>query len=233
MRKVFISAVALLLAGSVAVAQSPEPSGQERTEAKPSFAFLQLDSVVQPGEVAAAGDIISVTRQFPNWLLRCTVRPSIDKRVCSVEQARSADGGALVWRIAPNVQKETVSLFALPTTFDADRGLQLRFDDFSKEITRGSFLCNDEACIAGIPFDGVVAKAMMEAKSVNFAWFEKGTGKQIVIEMPLHGLSDAAGAAANDPFGRDISYRVAAEKKKLAKQAKGKKPAEAKKTKDK
>lgn len=233
MRNVFLSAVALLLAGGVAMAQSPEPSDQQKTAAKPSFAFLQLDSVVRPGEVPAAGDIIGVTRQFPNWLLRCTVRPSIDKRVCSVEQARSADGGALVWRIAPNAQKETVSLFALPTTFDADRGLQLRFDDFSKEIGKDSFLCNDEACIAGIPFGGVVAKAMMESKSVTFAWFEKGAARQIVVEMPLQGLSDAATAAANDPFGRDVSYRVAAEKKKLAKQAKGKKPAESKKTKDK
>lgn len=212
MRKTIIISALALMHTVGAFAESPADGN------KVDASLFELGSLITPGETLTPGDLIKTDRQFQYWSLRCDVRPSNNKRLCSIEQNRQENGG-IVWRIAANKSGKTVSVFALPARFDASRGLRLSFSNLDKMLDQNNFICNDNFCIGGFPFEGDLQDTIMKSDTVALSYFDKINGSEIAFKIPMTGFESALVAAARDPFGRDVSAQVAAQQVKQLQKA--------------
>lgn len=167
---------------------------------------LRLASVVEPGETPAWGDFMRIQRPFGPWTLLCDVRPSLNKRICSTEQAVVSGASVFVWRIAMDHEFKPVVLFSLPGNLDVTAGIRLGFAGLEKTIIGKEWTCNAQSCIAAFPFAGFVQAAILDTKDMHFTYrVQSGdTAVDIQAVASMEGFPEALEAAAKDPFGKFV-----------------------------
>lgn len=205
-------------ADAVEQTMTPETSSPEKPN---KLAFLRFATVVSSNEAVLPGDYIKISRKFSNWNLRCDLRLSSDRRACFIEQVGGADGTSAVWRVAQNEQGQAIAMLSLPADTDVSAGVGMSFAGLEKTLKQDDFLCTSQACLGGFLFEGFVQSAIMQSSNVGISLTRKG-GTQQTILMSMEGFLPSLDAAARDPFGRDVTYKVKDDKAKAALEAKKK-----------
>lgn len=189
---------------------------------KSTLSFLELSSVVAPGESVGNGDLVLVNRKFDAWNLRCDVRLSTNKHACFVEQTAFYDDVGVQLRIGNNKDGRTVAIAKLPASFDIEKGLRLKFSGLEKTLERENFVCVADHCLGGFYLEGFVQEAILGSRYVGFIIPVKGETQDYEIALAMSGFDEAI-SAAQDPFGRKVSIAVN-ENKAKAKPSEPKKP---------
>lgn len=219
-----LSVVVVLLIGQYVVAAEdvkPTAAGEQAETkrdageaAKPIPALPQLASLVAKGEKVEAGELISMTRPFDNWILRCDLRLSQNKRLCAVEQVVTDGVSSVRWRVANSADGKPLLIISVPTHLVIARGMKLSFSGLDKAISEQEWFCNEGACVTGFAFDGFVQAAIMHSEGIAFEYSIKTDEGEKVIDLSgtMAGFEEAVSAGATDPFG-ETKYREAAAKR--------------------
>ncbi|MCR5943949.1 hypothetical protein FG152_24565 [Ochrobactrum sp. XJ1] len=207
--------IAAMLAGIAATnAQASEPPADEPKAIEATkVALPRLLSLIKPD--LEDGDLVSISRPFGNWVLRCEWLLSANKRVCSVEQ-QTVDGNAgLVWKIAPSEDNKPLLLISAPTNLDLKQGMRLSFSGLEKTLPEKNWFCTNSMCLTSFNYEGFLQAAITNSPEVKFSFALKtadGASEPVELSGPMDGLSRALNAAAVDPFGREALAKATAEK---------------------
>ena len=194
-------------------------AADDKVQPAPSLSLPKLASLIEPGEIPVAGDMIAITRPFANWALRCDYRLSANKRLCAVEQALSNGQSSLVWRIANSTEDRPVLIVSVDPQMVPAKGVQMTFSELQKTIPASDWLCGPRSCITGFPFEGFVSAAIAQAKDVHFTYVSKdASGAEIPVQLhgSMEGFTSAINAGATDPFGKSVVGQQASETAKSA-----------------
>lgn len=191
----------------------PVTENVQNTAQNNDFSFLVLSRVAASGESISNGDLILVNRKFDTWNLRCDVRLSTNKHACFVEQSASFEKTGIQLRIGNNKEGRTVAITKLPSNFDVDKGLRLKFSELEKTLGKENFACTSDHCIGGFFLEGFVQEAILGSRYIGFVIPVKNDPEQVEIALAMSGFDDAI-QAAKDPFGREISIATNENKSK-------------------
>lgn len=208
LKNTLAAAMALTMLAALPVQAEDIQSTTQDERAQSALNYLHFASVTEPGELIEAGDLIKIQRIFSSWTLRCDIRLSKNRRVCFVEQRGEANGAALVWRVGMNTDNKPIVVIALPADFDADKGLRMKFSELEKKIGKEHFACSPQSCIGGFLFEGFVQAAISKTPDFGFE-VPRVNAEPVSLQFSMIGFTDALDAAARDPFGRDVSAKVA------------------------
>ena len=212
-------AFATLLASSV---QAQEENMSANTP--PAASLPKLASLTEPGEEIATGDMITMSRAFDGWSLRCDYRLSQNKRLCSIDQALSNGQSSLVWRIANSVDDRALLILSADPRMVTGKGMRMAFSGLEKTIGKDEWLCGPAACLTGFMFEGFLQAAIANAADVRFTFTAKSPDdKEMPVELlgSMNGFALALKAGATDPFGKMVVAQKAnqAEVKEVPKEA--------------
>lgn len=198
----------------VANGDRAEPKGDASKAAQPFPALPQLASLVAKGERVEAGELISMTRPFDNWILLCDLRLSQNKRLCAVEQVVTDGVSSVRWRVANSVDGKPLLIISVPTNLVTARGMKLSFSGLNKAISENEWFCSEGACVTGFAFDGFIQAAIMHSEGIAFEYAIKTDDGEKVVDLTgtMVGFEEAVSAGATDPFG-ETKYREAAAKR--------------------
>lgn len=197
-----------------ATGEQAETKGDAAATVKPIPALPQLASLVAKDERVEAGELISMTRPFDNWILRCDLRLSQNKRLCAVEQVVTDGVSSVRWRVANSTAGKPLLIISVPAHMMTARGMKLSFSGLEKAISEKEWFCSEGACVTGFAFDGFVQAAIMHSEAITFEYSINTNEGEKVIELAgtMVGFEEAVSAGAADPFG-ETKYREAAAKR--------------------
>lgn len=205
-----------MAAGAQDIAQPPDAQlAAPQQKAQPAArTTLELATIRAPGEVVARGDIIQISRGFGAWTLSCEIRLSKNTRVCAADQGAQDGPAFLRMRIAPNVEKKPVAIMMLPASFKPENGLRLFFSGLEKTLDKDMFKCTPSICVGGFPFEGLLQASISSSSSLGIDYSitdpaADGGKRDVRLSLSMDGFADVLAAAAGDPFGREISEKVA------------------------
>jgi len=87
-----------------------------------------------------------------------------------------------------------------------EQGLHLNFLDLEKTIARRHWQCSGSACLAALPFDGIVQAAIRQAAEIGFTYTaHTDDGQERIIHLSAHmnGFAEALQAIRDNPFGQN------------------------------
>ncbi|MBA8904136.1 invasion associated locus B family protein [Phyllobacterium sp. P30BS-XVII] len=208
MRTLILLSTVFVMTSAAAAEQADSANVGERIDA--ATPVIQLASLLEPGETPEWGDLIKVDRPFGSWSLKCDMRPSLNKRLCSTEQVVGDGQTQLVaWRIAMSADYKPIVVFALPPVLNIETGLRIGFSGLEKTIRGSEWSCGSNSCIASFPFEGFVQAAISGAKELSFSYtYREGeTNKLVDAKSSMAGFQEALNAAAKDPFGKFVPIK--------------------------
>jgi len=87
-----------------------------------------------------------------------------------------------------------------------EQGLHLNFLDLEKTIARRHWQCSGSACLAALPFDGIVQAAIKQAAEIGFTYTAHADdGQERIVHLSAHmnGFAEALQAIRDNPFGQN------------------------------
>jgi len=209
---VCLLSVTTLIAGQALAAQTIDAreAGAKAPVSQPSdvVSTLRPASLFKPGETIAQGDLVAVSRLFGDWTMHCEMRLSTNRKICAIEQPVTGEGGGLVWRITESETGSLIVLLSLPTDMLPEQGLHLNFLDLEKTIARRHWQCSGAACLAVLPFDGIVQAAIRQAAEIGFTYTAHADdGQERIVHLSAHmnGFAEALQAIRDNPFGQQAA----------------------------
>lgn len=202
---------------TVVASGATSANAREEVVAEPAAksGFPRLLSLAKPD--LADGDLVSVSRAFGSWILRCEWLLSANRRVCSVEQQIVDENAALVWKIAPREDNKPLLLISAPPNLDVKKGMRLSFSELEKTLPEQDWICTGSMCLSSFSYEGFLQAAITNSPDVKFSFTMKspeGASEPIEFTGPMDGFTRALHAAASDPFGREALAKAAVAKPK-------------------
>lgn len=201
------------VSASASASASKAIVGEEANVQAPKVALPRLLSLAKPD--LADGDLVSMSRAFGSWILRCEWLLSANKRVCAVEQQIVDTNAGLVWKIAPAEDGKPLLLISAPVSLDIGKGMRLAFSGLEKTLGEQDWICTGSMCLASFSYEGFLQAAITNSPDVKFSFTVKssdGSAEAIEFVGPMDGISRALHAAASDPFGREALAKATAKK---------------------
>lgn len=197
--------IATLLSSALPSFAEDAPAVKQLPKSESTAKPILLKKLVADGEKVASGDLITITRPFEKWILRCDLKLSADTRLCSVQQVVQDGNAAVLWRFGMSQDDKPVIAISVPQNMVTGKDFRMGLGDLEKVISGRDWRCGNTGCVSVIPFDGPLQSAIMTAQSVKFEYTAKDEGgaeSLLKLQGSMAGFAQAIDAGSKDPFGK-------------------------------
>ena len=204
----FFSAIlAILMVASLCISTTlTHAASQKETLTKQSVTLPKSlpkpASLIRPNQKAIVGDFVLIQRPFYDWLLRCEVLLSAERRLCNTQQVLSSGDATLIWRIILAEDGKPYVLIATSPKLNIKKGLLIVFSGIEKTLKADDDIaCSSTSCIGAFAFTGVLQSAIMSSPTVSFEYHDI-TGEKMEFNGSINGLDLALKAASDNIYSQ-------------------------------